>query len=76
MQTGGRDGFLCRLIILLMLLHQHVLDLYGESVATYILDVIEEVMLAEHILDIEGLRVYNADRQSPRLLLAVSIVFI
>jgi hypothetical protein len=52
LQTSGRDGFLSSLIILLMLLHQHLLDLYGESEVTYILDVIEEVMLAEHILDI------------------------
>ena len=52
LQTRGRDGFLCCLIILLMLLHQHLLDLYGESEVTYILDVIEEVMLAENILDI------------------------
>jgi len=77
LQTGGWDGFLCRLVILLMLLHQHVLDLYVErGVLTYILDVVEKVMFAEHILNIEGLRVYDADRQGPRLLLAISIVFI
>jgi hypothetical protein len=52
LQTRGRDGFLCSLIILLMLLHQHLLDLYGESEITYILYVIEKVMFAEHILDI------------------------
>jgi hypothetical protein len=52
LQTRGRDGFLCSLIILLMLLHQHLLDLYGEIEITYILYVIEKVMLAEHILDI------------------------
>ena len=77
LQTGGWDGFLCRLVILLMLLHQHMLDLYGEiGEVTYILDVIEEVMLAENILDIDGLRVYYANWQGPRLLLAISIVFI
>ena len=31
LQTRSRDGFLCSLIILLMLLHQNVLDLHSES---------------------------------------------